>query len=150
MPQSMIWLPGPKRCTSKPLPVRTSTAGASICWARRKSASVVPLKFSSAPSTSATTSRAARDRREGGNAGAGRVVQRPVVVMDHDAHRANFGMAREGLQAMAQHRLAGELGILLRRGSAEAAAAAGRDDQGDGMDERHAKRSLAGIRRDDH
>ena len=94
--------------------------------------------------------RATRNRGEGGKAGTGRVIQCPVVVMDHDTHRANLGMTCKSLEAMAQHRLAGELDILLGRCSAETAAPAGGDDQCDGMDELHCRRSLAGNCRDDH
>ena len=49
--------------------------------------------------------------------------------MDRDQDARDARMRREGLQAMAQHRLAGERLVLLRQVAAKALTAAGGDDK---------------------
>ena len=59
-----------------------------------------------------------------------RLVELAVRGMDHRAHRADPRMAPEALEAVAQHRLAGERLVLLGPRPAEPLAASRGDDQG--------------------
>ena len=72
----------------------------------------------------------AYDRRRQVEAGNGRLVVRFVAATDHDLDPVDPGRRPKGLQGVAQDRLAGQKGILLGQGAAEAAAPAGSDDQG--------------------
>ena len=74
--------------------------------------------------------RAARGRLEQVEAPGCRIVERAVRGMDHRAHRVDPRVAPEALEAVAQHRLAGERLVLLRQRAAEPLAASRGDDQG--------------------
>ena len=74
--------------------------------------------------------RAAVDRRQQlGNAGGGRVIEIALRRMDRHHDAGDAGMRGEGLQAVAQHGLAGERLVLLREVAAKALTAAGGDDK---------------------
>ena len=62
-----------------------------------------------------------------------RVVEVPVVRMDHCLDGGNRGMGCKGLEGVAQHRFAGEGEELLRHLGAEAMTAAGGNHQGSGF-----------------
>ena len=74
--------------------------------------------------------RAAVDRRQQlGDAGGRRVIEIALRGMDRHHDAGDAGMRGEGLQAVAQHRLAGERLVLLREVAAKALTAAGGDDK---------------------
>ncbi len=82
--------------------------------------------------------RATVDRRQQlRDAVGGRVIEIALRRMDRDQDARDARMRREGLQAMAQHRPAGERLVLLREVAAKALTAAGGDDKNERARRRH-------------